>query len=237
MKVIMTMAGLGARFKDAGYTQEKYEIVFHGKPLFDWALESLSAFRDFEFIFIARDSPHVKEFILERTDLLGFRKIKIKTLTHLTRGQAETAALASEFFEPDDSMIIYNTDTHVKPGTLRPEQIKGNGWVPVFSASGDKWSFVEADVDGTVKRTTEKVRVSDYCSIGLYYFDSFQKFWKLVGDLQAGNSNKAKEWYIAPLYNEFIRLGNEVYFHEIPKKQVMVLGTPEDLIAAEKLAK
>jgi dTDP-glucose pyrophosphorylase len=176
----MTMAGLGARFKDAGYTQEKYEIVFHGKPLFDWALESLSAFRDFEFIFIARDSPHVKEFILERTDLLGFRKIKIKTLTHLTRGQAETAALASEFFEPDDSMIIYNTDTHVKPGTLRPEQIKGNGWVPVFSASGDKWSFVEADVDGTVKRTTEKVRVSDYCSIGLYYFDSFQKFWKLV---------------------------------------------------------
>jgi dTDP-glucose pyrophosphorylase len=235
MKVIITMAGLGTRFKNSCYNEEKYKIVFHGKTLFDWSLESLRNFKDFEFIFVTRDFPNIEEFIKERTKRLGIKKTEVEIIKYTTRGQAETAIIAGKFFDKDESVIIYNTDTYVKPEMLKPEYIRGNGWIVVFSALGNKWSFVEMAENETVVRTTEKIRISDNCSIGLYYFDSFHEFEKLASDLKFVNEvNGTGEWYIAPLYNQFIKMGNKVYAHKIPNNSVLVLGTPEDLADAER---
>ena len=44
MTIVITMAGLGSRFKKAGYTVPKYMIEAHGKTLFEWSMESLSGF-------------------------------------------------------------------------------------------------------------------------------------------------------------------------------------------------
>jgi len=232
LTIIITMAGLGTRFREAGYREEKHEIVFHGRTLFEWALESLRNFFRFDFVFITRDLPGIREFIVSKSGKLGLRpeKIQIKAIRETTRGQAETALLAGELLDPSAPVLIHNIDTHISPDCLRPESIRGNGWIPVFPADGDRWSFVEADSEGLVSRTSEKVRISDHCSVGLYYFDSFEKFAELAGDLEGS----AREWYIAPLYNDFIRRGNKVYLHEIPAEGVMVLGTPEDLGRADE---
>jgi NDP-sugar pyrophosphorylase family protein len=233
LKVVITMAGLGMRFKNAGYHEEKHAIIFNGKTLFEWAIESLENFKNYEFIFVTRDLPNIDEFIIEKTEKLGFRKIQVEKIKHPTRGQAETVAFAKKFFKKDESLMIFNSDTHVNPDMLRPEKIKGNGWIPVFSANGNQWSFVKASQGGFALQVAEKTRISDNCSIGLYYFDSFRKFEKLLLGLRTG-STAEKEWYIAPLYNEFIRLGNKVRIYKIPKKYVMVLGTPEDLANANE---
>ena len=39
--VIITMAGLGTRFRKAGYQVPKYMIEAKGKTLFEWSLDSL----------------------------------------------------------------------------------------------------------------------------------------------------------------------------------------------------
>lgn len=225
------MAGLGMRFKNAGYTEEKYKIIFHGKTLFDWSLESLVNFKDHEFIFISRNFPEIQKFITERTKKAGIEKVSIEIISHPTRGQAETVLSASKYFTNDDSILIFNTDTYVNPAAIKPTDILGNGWIPVFSAQGDKWSFVETDNFGTVIKTTEKIRISDKCSIGMYYFDSYKQFEQLVLNL---NRKGLGEWYIAPLYNDFIRKGNKVFAYIIPSESIMVLGTPEDILLAEK---
>lgn len=232
MKVVITMAGQGVRFKEKGYTVEKYEIPFHGKTLFEWSIVSLVNFRKSEFIFVARDTPRVRDFIKEKCRQYGIKRVRVKILDSSTRGQAETAMLAGEFFDEDDSVIIFNIDTHVSPEQLKPRSIRGNGWIPVFSAPGDRWSFVETVGDGMVLRTTEKVRISNKCCIGLYYFDSFRKFEKLVRARAVSSSEG--EWYIAPLYNDFIEDGNKVYVDVIPSECVVVLGTPEDIAEAER---
>lgn len=41
MTIIITMAGLGSRFKKAGYNCPKYMIEAKGKTLFDWSMDSL----------------------------------------------------------------------------------------------------------------------------------------------------------------------------------------------------
>lgn len=236
MKIIITMAGKGSRFKEAGFKTEKHEIVFCNKTLFEWAVESLKNFYDYEFIIISRDFNYIEDFVFKKSKNIGLKKMHLKIIQDITRGQAETALLAEEFFKDDDSLIIYNIDTYIDPDYLKPEMIKGDGWLPVFSAEGSKWSFVQADKQNLVTKTTEKIRISDNCSVGLYYFSSFSKYKRIVETYYTNSKNNLSspsEWYIAPLYNLLIAEGNEIYMHRLPKESVIVLGTPEDLISAK----
>lgn len=226
------MAGMGSRFKTAGYQEEKYAIQFRGHSLLEWSLASLANFREFELILVTREFAEIREYASQCAGSLGFARHQIIVLEEMTKGQAETAALAASAFEKDDSILIFNTDTFIDPAFLRPEDIRGEGWVPTFSAPGDKWSFAEADESGLVSQMTEKVRISDHCSVGLYYFSSFRKFYEL-----AQEANFERELYVAPLYNPWIAMGRETFIHKLPAEAVTVLGTPEDLDEANSKGK
>jgi len=224
------MAGAGSRFKEAGFDCEKYEIMFHGKTLFEWSLSSLKNFYEYQFIFISLDFPNIAEFLKEKNERLGITDWKHVIINELTRGQAETVLMAEPYLTDDDGVLIFNIDTYVDPQFLNPENVHGNGWVPVFIEEGDRWSFMRVDEDDLVIETTEKVRISDWCSVGAYYFDCYSKFKEIV----LNRLNQFDELYIAPLYNDFITKGNSVYIHKIPNEMVLILGTPADLIMADK---
>ena len=228
MKIVLTMAGQGQRFKDAGFAQEKYEIDFQGHTLFEWSLVSLRNFRDSELVVVTRPFPDIENRILAYARALGFEKTRVIVLDRNTGGQAETACLAAPAFAKDDSFLVFNTDTFVDPDVLRPERIRGTGWIPCFEAPGDKWSFAVVDEDDRVLRTTEKERVSDLCSVGLYYFDSFENYVRIAERAEV----VLGERYIAPLYNHWIAEGRELFVERLPSESVMVLGTPEDLRVA-----
>ena len=51
---VITMAGLGSRFRKVGYNVPKFMIEAKGKTLFEWSMESLKNFRgdDVKYIFI-----------------------------------------------------------------------------------------------------------------------------------------------------------------------------------------
>lgn len=231
MRVVLTMAGDGTRFKRAGYDTEKYAIDFRGHSLFAWSLASLIALREHPILVVTRDWPGVHEHIRATARNLGFAHVETLTLTALTRGQAETAVLAGPFVGPEESVVIWNTDTFVCPNAIGPHLWRGDGSLPCFTAEGDRWSFALTEDDDRVVRTTEKERISDRCSVGLYYFRRFGQFADLVAGIEADNP---REWYIAPLYNRLIAAGGEVYAPMLPDDSVAVLGTPEDLALAEQ---
>lgn len=226
--VIITMAGEGSRFKALGFKEPKHMLTVRGKTLFEWSMLSLKNFFEFPFIFICREEHQTAEFVQSCAEDLGISKITIKEIVGLTAGQADTALLAKPFLNPSEPAIIFNIDTYVKPQGLRPENIRGDGWVPAFKAEGDRWSFVDFDSNFKVTRVTEKTRISDYGTIGLYYFKSFQLF----EDCLAKHSFAGlKERYIAPLYEQLLNdPASEVYTHLIPPEFVHVLGTPEDIL-------
>lgn len=229
MKILLTMAGLGSRFKNAGYTEEKYAIVFRGRTLLEWSLASLLSFRDSELILITRAFEGIEEDLPVLANKLGFENHRVIVIDRMTRGQAETAILAAPAFEEDEDILIFNTDTYIDPSTMRPQDIQGAGWIPTFHAPGDKWSFVDADETGLARRTTEKQRISDDCSVGVYYFNSFEGFKALVDEAADDG-----ELYVAPLYNRWIAQNKPTYLYRLPEAAVTVLGTPEDLEVAEQ---
>lgn len=221
------MAGQGSRFKQAGFDKPKPQIEVKGKTLFEWSLTSLLNFKNEDFIFVYREEVAPKNFILQKCKDLGFKSVELLALNQITSGQAETVSLVKPIVTSQDPILIYNIDTYVEPDVLLAQNIKGDGWLPAFEAEGDKWSFVKFDQNHKVFEVTEKIRISQFATIGLYYFSSFEIFETAYKNY---DFSKYKETYVAPLYSWLIQNKFDVYTQVLPSSKVHVLGTPEDLV-------
>ena len=230
--IVITMAGLGSRFRQAGYNVPKYMIKVKGKTLFEYSMMSLYGFKNHvnQYIFIALkdDFVNVKNFIIDQLSKLEIKNYKIIILDELTDGQATTAMFAQKYWKENNALLIYNIDTYVESGEMSAKDLKGDGFIPCFKAKGDHWSFVKLDDDGNVVEIKEKQRISDFCTIGAYYFASCHLFCNLYNDFYKQES-KNNEKYIAPLYNHLLDMGGKIYITEIAAEKVHVLGTPEEL--------
>ena len=114
---------------------------------------------------------------------------------------------------------------------MRAEDLQGDGFIPCFKQGGDHWSFVRLDDSGKVVEVAEKRRISDNCSVGAYYFKSFDLFESLYDSyyLKSTGNLVGGEKYIAPLYNELLSRSGEVYISVIDAEKVHILGTPEEV--------
>ncbi len=230
---IITMAGFGRRFLDAGYTIPKYQIVAHGKSLFTWSISSLQSFitAGANFTFVMRAADQAKEFVLTEARALGIAESTVVELDEPTDGQATTAMLArAKLTHPSEPMLIYNIDTFVHPDALPASAARGDGWIPCFPAEGDHWSFAALDQAGRVCEVREKKRISPHATIGLYYFSSFDLYERCYTKHYSNPANiEKRERYVAPIYNTLIAEGAPVFIHDVPLDSVIPLGVPEDV--------
>jgi len=231
--VIITMAGFGRRFLDAGYDVPKYRITAHGRSLFAWSMLSLRSFirHGARFTFVVRAADEAEDFIRTESAALGIDVAGLVSLDHPTNGQATSALKAGPVLDaPDAPMLIYNIDTFVHPDALPADAARGAGWIPCFDGPGDAWSFAAADVNGRITEVREKVRISRHATVGLYYFSSFALFADLYDQHFAGrNSLERGEAYVAPMYNTLITNGGAVYLHEVADDAVIPLGVPAEV--------
>ena len=232
MTVIITMAGVGSRFCKAGYTVPKYRIEAKGKTLFEWSMDSLLGYNEHvsKYVFVVRAEDKSADFIRAKCAAYEIRNVALVEIDHMTDGQATTCMLAMPYCDPDDAIMVYNIDTYVEPYEMKYSDISGDGHIPCFHADGDHWSFVKLDENGKVSEVREKVRISDNCTLGAYYFSSAKLYQNLYNEYYADDSKMEKnEKYIAPLYNFMIEKEMLVTISIVDAKKVHVLGTPEEL--------
>ena len=234
--IVITMGGLGSRFREAGYTVPKYMIEAKGKTLFEWSLISLEGYKAEvdKYIFIAMkdETVDVEGFILKQCEALGIKNYKVILLDYLTDGQATTAMLASKYWDKEHALLIYNIDTYVEAGAMNTSQLKGDGFIPCFKAEGDHWSFVRLDDAGKVVEIKEKKRISDHCTLGAYYFKTCALYEKLYKEYYNGSAELVNgEKYVAPLYDYLLSKDGEIYICDVDPEKVHVLGTPKELEA------
>ena len=233
MNIIITMAGMGSRFRKAGYEVPKFMIEVKGKTLFEWSMESLTDLykeQDLKCIFVVRTEDAAREFILDKMRKFEVKNVEVVEIDALTDGQATSAMLARPYWNAEEEMVVYNIDTYVESGAIRSEDFRGDGFIPCFNAPGDHWSFVKLDEEGRAVEVREKQRISDNCTIGLYYFKSCALYERIYNEYYADESHMEKnEKFIAPLYNYMIEKGMDVRISVIPFEKVHVLGTPEEV--------
>lgn len=236
MTAIITMAGLGSRFRAEGYEQPKYEIVVHGRPLFDWSLVSLRELIDqrHSFVFICLKANNSRAFVTERCAKLGIRSFDIIEIDQLTDGQATTVLAArSSAYATSGALAIFNIDTHLNPRAVSRARPFAVPSVLCFPGAGDAWSFARTGPDGYAVEVTEKVRVSEHASVGLYVFSDWAQYDRAYQDtyVQPRHPVTTKERYIAPMYNALISQKICVAVPTIGAEDVVPLGTPAEVRA------
>lgn len=238
--IVLPMAGLSSRFFKAGYEVPKYMLDLNGETVFSHALGSFRAFFGTErIVIICRADYDTPDFVRAECDKAGLTDtLDLVVLDHETAGQAETVALGLTRAKADPAapLTIFNIDTF-RPGFQHPETLdlgSIDGYVEVFEGEGTHWSFVRPDkTDPDAQRAievTEKVRISNLCSTGLYYFRSVALFQELYAPIAAKDpaTLQGGERYIAPLYNDALQQGYDIRYATIKACEVQFCGTPDE---------
>jgi len=230
---IIPMAGKSSRFYNAGYKTPKYML-----PLGQESCVFVEAIKSFElyfssdlFLFIIRDEDGIEEFVKSKCSYLGIGNYEIISLNYDTRGQADTVAIGlekSNHANLNDDIYIFNIDS-IRLNFKKPEEKFVNdigGYLEVFKGEGDHWSFVEPLNNNVVSKTTEKIRISNLCSNGLYYFRSAYLFIKSFTELE--KVNNYNELFIAPMYNLLIEEQFIVKYILVDINDTLFSGTPKE---------
>lgn len=187
--------------------------------------------QDEKILVISHEGQRGQKAIEESAERCGLlSRIELVNLEARTRGQAETVYQGLQMSSPRDSepITIFNVDT-LRPG-YRPTEVQAtsHGWLECVVAAGESWSFVVPDANspGKVAKVTEKERVSNLCSTGMYFFRSRSIFESAYN--QQLEVNPYPELFVAPMYNFLLREGLEVAYETIDARSVFFCGTPAD---------
>lgn len=231
MKIIITSAGRGKRFYDFGINKPKYMIYAKHKPLFYWALMSLqSFFQTDEFIFIFNKDLYDEQFVNDWISKLNIKQSKIVLLDQITDGQATTVYSVNHLLKDSDSILIYNIDTRIDSGFINHSILKYDGNVTTAIVNGDRFSFFKVNEKMQVVDAAEKVRISQYGSVGSYYFKKWSDFVDIYKNHKQDIIKNYKEAYIAPMYKYMVDNNKIVDIVVMKDNQYDDLGTPESIM-------
>ncbi len=258
MKIIIPMAGLGTRFakvsdQNPEYKKPKPFITVKGQPMVRWATGSLPFFKHRESDHNETSPSDITFIVLkEHNEAHGLEKglreiypegINVIILDEVTRGAAETVYKAKDFIDPEDDLIITDSDHYFDGEDLwnliQQKDTDTAGIIPVFRARNEgipKWSYSLTHPDSNhIVRVAEKDRAlmeaGAYANIGAYYFSKGKHFLDLAKEVidknqTFGDPGKG-EFYIAPLYQILLDRGHKLQAAVVP--EVWGLGTPSDL--------
>ena len=231
--IIIPMAGKSSRFYKAGYTLPKFMLPLNGKTIFEEAVSSFKKYfkTDF-FLFITRTDDGSKDFVSMKCCELNIKHFEIICINHDTKGQADTISIGLDRMKMTpkitEPVYIFNIDSirinFIKPTLKFLENVAG--YLEVFIGEGDHWSFVEASTNNYVKKTTEKIKISDLCSNGLYYFESIDLFNETFEIFKI--TNNYNELFVAPMYNQLIESNLTVKYVLLENNETIFSGTPDE---------
>jgi dTDP-glucose pyrophosphorylase len=103
-----------------------------------------------------------------------------------------------------------------------------DGAIVTFPSTHPKWSYVLVE-GGQVVAAAEKRPISPDATVGLYYFRRVQHFVEAAENMLVKNASLHNEFYVCPVYNEYVLAGRRVITYPIDRQAMHSLGTPEDV--------
>jgi NDP-sugar pyrophosphorylase family protein len=230
------MGGLGTRFSGAGYSEPKPFLPLLGKQMIEIVVENLLWSSTSKVVLVVR-VDHSDRMLALRPALENLIATKsratlaVVTLEEVSDGPADSVLQAKDLLDPNEGLIIANSDQFVIGGIEELyKHMGGNPGENALLALNDtdsKWSFVKVDDEDYVIELREKKPISDLATAGIYGFSSSRDFFDGLAAMYAASDRTNGEFYVGPVYNyvqsktKALRLGpNQSRFYG--------LGTPVD---------
>jgi dTDP-glucose pyrophosphorylase len=232
MNYVITMAGEGSRFVNAGYALPKMLIEAKGKTLLQWSIDSLPLELCTNLICVVLQK-HITEFGLDKVIQELYKtkvpKITIVPLLEVTGGQAETVLKAKAAIDISKDLLVYNIDTAFVSTSIKSKLLdsSNHGVMGAFIGSGNKYSYAKLNNNAVVVETAEKIEISNNALNGMYHFRDTKRILEIIEESVSKKVKFNNEYYIAPLYNKLIQEGQQ-FVIDIAQ-HTYILGTPEEL--------
>lgn len=242
MNIIIPLAGDGRRFVEAGFPEKPF-VDLDGKTLIQTVLESLPEpwLDKCNFVFVTR-----KEYTHRIKGIAANMQITCKVVeTGPTKGAACSVLLARNVLssvKQKSPLVILNGDQIVRFSLLNfntlanivtiqtQNLIEVGGVIPVFRATGPKWSYVKLDNYNRVVGVAEKDPVSEWGTCGIYFWTSTETFFECAENMIYNERRVNNEYYVAPVYNEVVKYKIKTgIVLALEVNQMVGLGTPEDV--------
>ena len=249
MKIIIPMAGKGARFAEAGYKEPKPFIKMpNGSTMIETVLTNMLHETEgvsVTLIYQQKDDPNqeilhnVVENVEKHFD--GCVEFDLIPINRYTGGAAETAMIA---FDPKEGGSMSLDDLY-KPLIITDCDHFLGGHANIFADAIDyfvtkdcdggiithiddnpKWSFSKIS-GGRIVDVVEKRVISPFANTGDYYFKNATEFFRVSQEAIDRNEKQNGEFYVAPLFTSLIRDGKTVLPYVC--NEMVGLGTPDDL--------
>lgn len=233
MNIVIPMAGLGSRFANAGYEKPKPFIDVLGKPMIVQVIENL-AYPNARFILIAREEHMIAEAELIKEIEEKYNAIFI-SIDKVTEGAACTVLYARKYINNDTPLLLANSDQIVDfelasyIEDCASKNADGSILTFVDKEKSPKWSFAKINEEEWVTEVKEKKVISEYATVGLYYFSKGKYFIDYAIDMIIDNERTNNEFYTCPVYNYAIKDSKKICIHNIEFEDMHGIGTPDDL--------
>lgn len=227
------MAGAGSRFIDAGFITPKPFIDVLGKPMIVRVMENLYLPSAKYFLIIRKNHLEAEAKLVEQIKE-KFNVVFIQ-IDKLTEGAACTILFARKYINNDFPLLLANADQIIDSdignyiNDCNHRKLDGSIMTFLDKSRNIKWSFAKIDENGLVENVKEKEGISDYATVGLYYFKRGSDFVDAAIDMIIENDRVNGEFYTCPVYNYLIKNGGKVGVFNISMDQMHGLGTPHDL--------
>lgn len=239
LNILIPCAGRGSRFVQAGYNVPKPLIDIKGKPMIEWVLDSVKLRNvNCQFIFLVLKEHNqlnnietVLKFLVPNCIIIEVDKV--------TEGAACTSLLAKDLINNETPLIICNSDQYFEfdkekfriqaelSETLKTISSPKDGIIFTFKADHSKWSYAKVNEKNEVLEVAEKKVISEHATVGCYWYAHGNDYVKYAEQMISKNIKTNGEFYICPVYNEFIQDHKLVTI--FPISRMVGLGTPEDV--------
>lgn len=232
--VVMPMAGRGRRFIDQGIAVPKPLIKLAGHPIVEWIVKTLDI-PDARFVFIVR-KEHVESHGIDQLLKRLVPGADILVIDQVTEGSVCTVLLAHDFINNNSELIIKDCDQIINWNSrIFLEFVKrrqADGAIVTIPTQNPGFSYVRLGSDYMrIEETREKQVISMFGCSGLYYFTKGVEFVKYASLMIAKNIRVNNEFYVSPVYNEYIEDGRHIV--NFPIAEMFSFNTPDELAKYE----
>ena len=228
MNILVLMAGAGSRLKTKENKVPKPLVPINGAPMIEHVVRNLNLTGN--YIYIVQKS-HRKKWNLDRLLNDITPGCKLVEVDGLTDGQASSALLGKDHINNNEKLLTINCDqildwnSQAFLDNISDEWV--DGCIPAIKTDNPSMSFAKLNSKGLVEKTAEKQVISEWGTVGYYYWRKGCNFVKYAEQMLDSNIRVNNEFYICPVYNLAIQDGLKITVQEVNK--MWALGTPDEL--------
>ncbi len=233
-KVVIPMAGLGARMRPLTWSKPKQLVSVAGKPIIDHVLDTLKTTPNFETLelinIVGYLGDQIEAYLREHYQHLKMHFVVQENPT----GQSHAIQLAREFLTEGPILIVF-ADTLIETNLsfLVDESADAIAWVRSVP-DPRRFGIVEVDEDGWVQRLIEKPQSlnNNLAVVGFYYFKDPQRLLDAITEQMKNNISLKGEFYLVDAINIMLHHGLKM---RVNKVDVWLdAGTPEALLETNR---